>query len=67
MLPLLFGAEKLTPRDFSGMTKIMQLEVKVILEQQFCKFKPKFFFYYKIPFAAIWLPLSYPNCMKIEN
>lgn len=35
MLPLLFDSEELTPRDFSGITKIMQLEVKVILEQQF--------------------------------
>ena len=50
-------SEKQTPRDFGDMIKIMQLEAKVILEQQFCKFKPIFFFYYKIPFAAIWFPL----------
>ena len=37
-------SEKQTPRDFGDMIKIMQLEAKVILEQQFCKFKPIFFF-----------------------
>ena len=63
MLPFLFSdSEKLTPRDFSGMTKIIQLEVKVILKQQFCKFKPPVFsiikslllpsgFLYAIPIA----------------